>query len=142
ARASQDCRLHSGARQPSRPRGRGGSPSERSAVKEYPYWWDTQNPEPGTPEPLPLRADVAIVGAGYTGLAAARHLARAGASVVVFERERVGFGASSRNGGQVIAGMKLDASTLVDRYGEARARELFDISLDAMTAVETLIAAE
>jgi len=120
-------------------------------VKEYPYWWDTQNPAPGTQnqepgthnqEPFPSRADVAIVGAGYTGLAAARHLARAGASVVVFERERVGFGASSRNGGQVVTGMKVDPATLVARFGERRARQLFDVSLDAITSLETLIAEE
>ena len=128
-------------------------------MKEYPYWWDTmpalragtqnlepqtQNPEPGTqnPEPLPSRADVAILGAGYTGLAAARHLARAGASVVVFERDRTGSGASSRNGGQVVTGMKLDPAALVARFGEARARQLFDISLDSIAALEALIAGE
>ena len=116
-------------------------------MKEYPYWWDTQNPAPGTQnqepgthnqEPFPSRADVAIVGAGYTGLAAARHLARAGASVVVFERERVGFGASSRNGGQVVTGMKVDPATLVARFGERRARQLFDVSLDAITSLGSI----
>jgi hypothetical protein len=123
-------------------------------VNEYPYWWDTvpgtQHPAPGTrhsapgtrnpepnpeprtqnPEPaVPARADVAIVGAGYTGLAAARQVARTGASVVVLERERVGWGASSRNGGQVLTGFKPDPATLVARLGTARARELFDASL-------------
>ena len=116
-------------------------------MKEYPYWWDTQNQEPGTQEPgtqepLPLRADVAIMGAGYTGLAAARYLARAGASVVVLERDRVGSGASSRNGGQVLTGMKLDPATLVARFGERRARQLFEISLDAIASLETLMADE
>jgi glycine/D-amino acid oxidase-like deaminating enzyme len=126
-------------------------------VKEYPYWWDTvpgtrnpeprtQNPEPGTqnPEPVavPPRADVAIVGAGYTGLAAARQIARTGASVVVLERERVGWGASSRNGGQVLTGLKLDPATLVARFGESRARELFDSSLESIAALERLIADE
>jgi glycine/D-amino acid oxidase-like deaminating enzyme len=123
-------------------------------VKEYPYWWDTvghkspepgtNNPEPGTQNPsvVPSRADVAIVGGGYTGLAAARHLARAGASVVVLERDRVGSGASSRNGGQVLTGMRLDPATLVARFGERRARQLFEISLDAIASLETLIAEE
>jgi glycine/D-amino acid oxidase-like deaminating enzyme len=129
-------------------------------VKEYPYWWDTipgtQNPEPGTrnpepnpeprtqhPEPVvPARADVAIVGAGYTGLAAALQVARTGASVVVLERERVGWGASSRNGGQVLTGFKLDPATLVGRFGTARARELFDASLESIAALERLIADE
>jgi glycine/D-amino acid oxidase-like deaminating enzyme len=126
-------------------------------VKEYPYWWDTmpalragtqnselrtQNLELKTEHSVPSRVDVAIVGGGYTGLAAARYLARAGASVVVLERDRVGSGASSRNGGQVLTGMKLDPATLVARFDEPRARQLFEISLDAIASLETLIAEE
>ena len=86
--------------------------------------------------------DVAIIGAGYTGLSAARELARVGASVVVLERERVGWGASSRNGGQVLTGLRLDPATLVARVGERRARELFNISLESIAALEALIAGE
>ena len=106
----------------------------------HPYWWDTvEEPEPET-SALPLRrADVAIVGGGYTGLAAARQLARSGATVVVLEREHVGWGASSRNGGQVLTGLKLDPATLVSRFGERRARELFDLSVASMSALESLI---
>ena len=52
-----------------------------------------------------------MIGAGYTGLAAARHLTRTGASVLVLERDRVGAGASSRNGGQVLTGLKLAPAT-------------------------------
>jgi len=134
-------------------------------VKSYPYWWDTTQssvasqqstvtsrqsqvaspelPIPNPQSPIPSsKADVAIVGAGYTGLSAARHLARAGASVVVFERERAGWGASSRNGGQVLAGLKLDAATLVHRYGETRARELFDEETRAIARLESMIASE
>ena len=115
-------------------------------MKEYPYWWDTtENPAPPTQNLEPIRAgtlDVAIVGAGYTGLAAARHLARVGATVAVIERERVGFGASSRNGGQVLTGLKVGAKTLVARYGERRARELFDVSRDSLDRIEALIAEE
>lgn len=125
-------------------------------MKEYPYWWDTlpagtQNPEPGTQnlEPgtqnsgsLPPRADVAIVGAGYTGLAAARQLARAGASVVVIEREQVGWGASSRNGGQILTGMKLEAAALLERFGEPRARQFFDIACESIERLEQVIAEE
>jgi glycine/D-amino acid oxidase-like deaminating enzyme len=85
---------------------------------------------------------VAVVGGGYTGLAAARQLARAGASVVVVERERAGWGASSRNAGQVLTGLKLDPATLVSRYGEARARELFQVSRDAMAALEAVVVDE
>ena len=121
-------------------------------MKQYPFWWDsvpalraaTLHAEPTT-EHAELRSrtfDVAIVGAGYTGLSAARALAKTGASVVVLEREHVGAGASSRNGGQVLTGLKLDPATLVDRYGERRARELFDISLASIARVEAIIAEE
>ena len=96
-------------------------------MNEYPYWWDTvpalragsqksevrnQKSEVGRAE-LPSRADVVIVGAGYTGLAAARQLARAGATVLVVERERIGWGASSRNGGQVLTGFKVITEKVV-----------------------------
>jgi glycine/D-amino acid oxidase-like deaminating enzyme len=115
-------------------------------VNEYPYWWDTA-PELAQPvevpaPALPARVDVAIIGAGYTGLAAARQCAGAGASVVVLEREHIGWGASSRNGGQVLTGMKLDPAMLVARFGEAGARRLFDLSLEAIDALERLIAGQ
>ena len=122
------------------------SPPGREALKESPYWWDTVpklEPRSSNLDVLQSRrVDVAIIGAGYTGLAAARQLAGAGASVVVLERERVGWGASSRNGGQVLTGLKLDPATLVARVGERRARELFDISLESIAALEALIAGE
>ncbi len=118
-------------------------------MKEYPYWWDTvsgsfesQIPNPESRDPPPARVDVAIVGAGYTGLAAARQLAKAGASVVVFDRGSVGCGASSRNGGQVLTGLRLDAATLVSRYGEGRARILYEVANASMAALERLVADE
>ena len=114
-------------------------------MKDYSYWLDTiENEErrATNEERLPSRVDVAIVGGGYTGLAAARHLARAGADVVVLERETAGWGASSRNGGQVLTGLKVDPAALVARFGETRARRLFDASLESIAAVETLIAEE
>jgi len=121
-------------------------------VKEYSYWLDTlpdqrlgtENSPALSPQPsaLPLRSDVLIIGAGYTGLAAARRLAKSGASVVVLERERVGWGASSRNGGQVLTGLKRDSATLIAQYGEARARQLFDMAEQSVAQVEALIAQE
>jgi len=84
--------------------------------------------------------DAAIIGGGYTGLAAARILARAGASVLVLERDQVGAGASSRNAGQVLTGLRVDPVTLVRRYGEPKARALFDASLDAIERLESVIA--
>jgi glycine/D-amino acid oxidase-like deaminating enzyme len=115
-------------------------------VREYSYWLDTvpvahesRESQIPNPESLPPRADVVVVGAGYTGLSAARRLAMSGASVLVLEREQIGWGASSRNGGQVLTGLKLDASTLVRRYGETKARRLFDVGRDAIAALESVI---
>jgi glycine/D-amino acid oxidase-like deaminating enzyme len=119
-------------------------------VKEYSYWLDTL-PSAGSqecdvsgqnPVRLASHADVVIVGAGYTGLAAARHLAQVGASVLVIEREQVGWGASSRNGGQVLTGMKVEPATLVARFGTTRARQLFDIATASLARLDALIAEE
>jgi glycine/D-amino acid oxidase-like deaminating enzyme len=118
-------------------------------VKDYPYWWDTlressvpspQSPVEKSEQPaIPRRVDVVVIGAGYTGLAAARHLARSGASVLVLERDRVGAGASSRNGGQVLTGLKLDPGTLVGRFGETKARRLFEIAAESMARLEAIL---
>ena len=91
---------------------------------------------------VPSACDVAIIGAGYTGLAAARCLAAAGASVLVLERERIGWGASSRNGGQVLTGLSLDSAALVAKYGESTAVRLYELSLEAIQSLEALITRE
>lgn len=79
--------------------------------------WQEQAPLPqGLGEdPLPDNADVVVVGAGYTGLSAARWLARTGARVVVVERHELGWGASSRKGGKALVGMKA-VSAIVARH--------------------------
>src|SRR6266700_3857828 len=81
-------------------------------------WASTARPARATP-PLDAsrRADVAIVGAGYSGLAAALQLAAAGISVVVLEAGEPGWGASGRNGGQVIPGLKYDPDELIAMFG-------------------------
>lgn len=81
-------------------------------------WHATAPAAPHTP-PLAsdVRADVCIVGAGYAGLSTALHLAEAGVSVVVLEAREPGWGASGRNGGQVIPGIKYDPSEIVSKYG-------------------------
>lgn len=111
-------------------------------MKEQPYWLDTVDTQAVAATALPSRADVVIIGGGYTGLVAARHLARAGASVAVIEQGEVGSGASSRNGGQVLTGLKVDAATLVSQHGDARARVLFDVSTRAIEDVEAIVAEE
>jgi glycine/D-amino acid oxidase-like deaminating enzyme len=85
---------------------------------------------------------VAIVGGGYTGLAAARTLARRGTDVTLLERHTIGWGASSRNGGFVLPGFKPDVHGLARTLGLAEARRLFELSLQAVGALEALVADE
>jgi glycine/D-amino acid oxidase-like deaminating enzyme len=113
------------------------------ALKERPYWSDTIDfPSFTLQDNLPEQIDVAIVGGGYTGLAAARELAKRGASVIVFESHHFGWGASSRNGGQVLTGTKLSASGLVKRFGKEKARDMFCSSLDCIAYVERVVREE
>ncbi len=113
-------------------------------MKEAVYWLDTlPKKEAGNEqEHVRERVDVLVIGAGYTGLSAARRLAKSGATVLVVEREHIGFGASSRNAGQALTGLRLDPKTLVARYGESQARQLFKSSLFALEHLEALLAAE
>ena len=115
------------------------------AAADRVYWWRTlSSPESDdAADPRDMgRIDVAVVGAGYTGLSAARTLAKSGAAVAVFEQEAIGWGASSRNAGQVLTGLRVEPAALVRRYGDARARTLFAASLDALRELETLIIEE
>ncbi|MBV0890846.1 FAD-binding oxidoreductase [Paracoccus sp. Z118] len=88
-----------------------------------------------------VRADVAIVGAGFTGLSAALHLARAGRRVVVLEAHRAGFGASGRNGGQVGSGQRLEVDELERMAGRGAARQLWDMAEEAKALTRGLAAA-
>ncbi len=71
--------------------------------------------------------DVAVIGGGFTGLSAALACAERGFSVVLVEREHIGFGASGRNGGQLIPGLRWTASELEAEFGRERADALFDL---------------
>ena len=85
-------------------------------------------------------ADVCVVGGGYTGLAAALHLAERGFSVVLLEAQRIGFGASGRNGGQVGSGQNRSQSDLEIMMGPDKAHALWDLAEDAKALVKSLIA--
>ena len=85
------------------------------------------------------RADVCVIGGGFTGLSAALHLAEGGASVVVLEAGEVGSGASGRNGGQVIPGLKLDPSDLEATYGAERGAALTELVGAAADFVFSLV---
>lgn len=112
-------------------------------MKFVPYWQDTAAPFTGAAtQPVEGHADVAVIGAGFTGLGAARQLAKAGARVVVLESGRVGGGASGRNGGHLNNGLAHSFLAAKAELGQERAIALYralDASIDTL---ETLIAEE
>src|SRR6202171_5267704 len=91
---------------------------------------------------LPERVDVVVIGAGFTGLSAARTLAKRGAKVAVLESETIGWGASSRNGGMVLTGMKLGVNQLISKYGRERTRRMYAASLASIDCVERIVKEE
>ena len=105
-------------------------------------FWTNQFPQPvnlpTAPSP-PAEVDVAIVGSGYTGLNAARVLARSGARTAVLERNSIGSGASSRNGGMATPGIKQSLTNIVKRYGKARGESFWQASLAAIDLIEKIV---
>jgi glycine/D-amino acid oxidase-like deaminating enzyme len=103
------------------------------------YWLTTSAMPQATPGNVPARTDVAIIGAGFTGLSAARTLAKKGARVAVLDANTIGWGASSRNGGMVLTGLKLSAETLAKRYGMELTRRMYATSLESIDLVEQIV---
>jgi len=112
------------------------------AVQEKNFWLTTAEMPSVAQRPLPQRVDVAILGAGFTGLSAARTLAKAGARVAVMESQTIGWGASSRNGGMVLSGLKVGVRDLLSKYGKEATKRMFDASIEAIDAVERIVAEE
>lgn len=110
--------------------------------KTDPYWWDAAPRRHEPQRALPATTDIAIIGSGYTGLSAALTLARQGRTVTILEQGSVGFGASSRNFGMLGRQYKHDLTTLIARFGLARARELYDGCNRAFAFVNDLIGRE
>src|SRR2546426_3536838 len=112
-------------------------------IKEKNYWIETVTMPPSqSARDLPDSIDVAVVGAGFCGLSAARTLAKRGVKVAVFEAETFGWGASSRNGGMVLAGMKLPVPALIKRYGRETVRKMYAASLESIDCVEQIVREE
>ena len=107
------------------------------------FWHDTVSmPSDKDLTPLPDRVAVAVIGGGFTGLAAARALAKNNINVAVLEAETIGWGASSRNSGMALTGLKLPMQTVLKRYGREQARRLFQCSLDSVDTVEQIVREE
>lgn len=107
-------------------------------------FWQATMPElpDRSGRPLPDSADVVVIGGGYTGINAARELARRGVKVTLLEAMTLGFGASTRNGGIVHAGYKWGPGELMQRYGEETGRALYQETLDGYQTVKRLITDE
>jgi len=113
------------------------------SAQEQNYWLTTAEiPKTDRSQPLPEIVDVAVVGAGFTGLSAARALAKRGATVAVLESETIGWGASSRNGGMVLTGLKRGVDKLVSMYGGERAKQMYKTSLATIDCVEQIVREE
>lgn len=108
-------------------------------MKQIPYWLDTAPALPDrSGKDLPEEADVVVIGGGLTGLSTAYHTARKGARVVLVEKDKVGSGASGRNGSMCTQGITIGVAEARKRYGQERARELYGAFREAVDVVEEL----
>jgi glycine/D-amino acid oxidase-like deaminating enzyme len=110
--------------------------------KPMPYWWEGRDDGRATPGAPPARADVVVIGSGFTGISAALTLARAGRDVVVLEADQPGFGCSTRNGGHLGPAIRNSYQSLAARYGKERAYAMKKEGHDAYRFTTDLIAAE
>jgi len=115
---------------------------DRSDTEDYPssYYHASRNRAPQT-SPLDgsNRADVCVIGGGYTGLSTALHLSKNGYKVILIEARKVGWGASGRNGGQLGSGQRKDQIELEKLFGKDVAHQLWDLAQDAKALAKNLI---
>ena len=109
------------------------------SAQERNFWLTTVEAPRIPASELPQSVDVAVIGGGFTGLSAARTLAKRGARAVVLEAETVGWGASCRNGGMVLSGLKLGTAMLIARYGREPTKRMYAASLESIDCVEQLV---
>jgi len=119
----------------------GAAPMDAAPMKSVSYWIDTAPVgEDYTRTTLPDRVDVAVVGGGLTGMSAAAHLRAKGASVALLEAEKLGWGASARNGGMSTPGITISYLAAIAKVGRQRADEMYLAYDSAINTVERLIA--
>lgn len=104
------------------------------------YYAATANPQPPRPALAgEEQCDVCVIGAGFSGISTALHLAERGYKVIVLEGAKVGFGASGRNGGQIINGYSRDYDTILARYGRDTADALLAMSFEGGDIIRSRI---
>ena len=110
--------------------------------KGQPYWWDeVPRPDLGVVDP-PTKADVVVIGSGYTGLNAALQTARGGRHTVVLDAEAAGFGCSTRNGGQISTSVKPSFAALAKRFGPERATAIIKDGQQSLSWLGSFVAEE
>ncbi len=110
-----------------------------SGVKAAPYWWEDAPREKGDIGTPTAESDLIVVGSGYTGLSAALVCAEAGMSVTVIDKDVIGFGCSSRNGGSIGSSIKPELDTLTRRHGATRAAAIRKEGMDSVTHLDAFI---
>lgn len=110
--------------------------------KARPYWWERNPPPEKEAAPLPAKVDVLIIGAGYTGLHAAIQTARAARGTLVLDAEHAGWGASTRNGGQISAAIKPAFTDLANKYGKEMAFAIHREGCNSLEYIESFIKTE
>lgn len=112
-----------------------------AAAHPQSVWVSSARPARAFPQlTADLRTDVAIIGGGFTGLAAAHHLARANVACAVLEANDIGWGASGRNGGMAVLRYKTPWAALARHHGEEVARRLHGLLLEAVDTLEATVA--
>lgn len=113
-----------------------------ASFKPTPFWWEGHEEADAGSGALPAKADVVVVGSGYTGLSAALTLARAGRDVVVLDAERPGHGCSTRNGGHIGPGINFPLSEMIRVHGEETGLAIKREGNDAFAFLLNFITAE
>lgn len=112
-------------------------------MSDQPYWWEAAPRVEEAPPELPQAIDVLVVGGGFSGLNAARVLAKAGKSVLVCEAKFAGYGASTRNGGMLGPSFhKLGIKGLTAHYGAERTHDILKESIRFVGFLQSVLADE